>query len=341
MKTREIANFLSGELRGDPNVEIGSVADLENAKTGDISFVIKTEQDVSTFASCVIIPSGIANSKFPCEIAVANPRLSFAKLAAFLHPPKNRNAEIHRSAVIAESAKLGSNVFVGAFACIGENATIGADTQLRAGAKVGDNVSVGNRCVLHANVFIEDGCSVGNDVVLHTGVVIGADGFGYVKDENGEQVKFPQIGTVVIENNVEIGANSCIDRGALGETRIGAGTKIDNLVQIAHNVRIGKNCIIVAMSGISGSSVLEDDVVLAGQVGIADHVTLKRGVVIAAKSAVFPNKVIYEGIWAGIPARPLNEFTENFAALGSLSRLRKNVQDLRNRLESTESDDDR
>ena len=332
MKAREIAEFLGAELYGDGDVDIFRVADLTVAGDGEIAYSSSDATLHNVTAACVIVPNGVVNEQYRSVIPVANPKLAFAKVAAVLHPKKTRQGERHPSAVVAGNSNIGADVFIGALVCVGENSSVGAGTHLLAGAKIGDNVTIGKRCVLHPNVFVEDGCTIGDDVVLHSGVVIGADGFGYVKDEIGAHVKFPQIGTVVIEDNVEIGANSCVDRGALGETRIGEGTKIDNLVQIAHNVRIGRNCIIVAMSGISGSSVLEDDVVLAGQVGIADHVTLKKGVVIAAKSAVFSNKVISEGIWSGIPARPMKEFNEIFASLAILPNIRKAVKDLEKRL---------
>ena len=331
MKTREIAEFLGGELHGDGDLDINGVADLAAAGEGRIAYCNSSAVPDDVDASCVIVRHRTDISDQRSMIVVAEPKLAFAKIASVLHPQKIRGTERHPSAVIAESATIGPDVFIGAFVCVGENSILGYGTQLRAGAKVGDNVAIGKNCILHPNVFVEDGCSIGSNVVLHSGVVIGSDGFGYVRDESGAQLKFPQIGSVVIEDNVEIGANSCVDRGALGETRIGEGTKIDNLVQIAHNVRIGRNCIIVAMSGISGSSVLEDNVVLAGQVGIADHVTLKKGVVIAAKSAVYSNKVIRDGIWAGIPARPIKEFNENFAALGSLPTIRRALTELKSR----------
>lgn len=323
MKTGEIAEFLGGELYGDREIEIERVADIASAQESELAFLDPKNARKNTGAGCVLLIEGTDKRAFRSAISVPDPKLAFAKVATLLHPSKIRDPEIHSSAMVSPDAKVGRDVFISAFVCVGEGSSIGDGTQIRAGAKIGDNVTLGQRCIIHPNVFVEDGCTIGNDVVLHSGVVVGSDGFGYVKDEDGTHVKFPQIGTVVIEDNVEIGANSCIDRGALGETRIGEGTKIDNLVQIAHNVRIGKNCIIVAMSGISGSSVLEDDVVLAGQVGIADHVTLKKGVVIAAKSAVYSNKVISGGVWAGIPARPIKEFNENFAALRSLQRRRE------------------
>ncbi len=238
MKAREIAEFVGGELNGDGEVTIDSVASVSNAKSGQIAFVDGGEIP-ETNASCLIV-STKSECAAPVFIRVKNPKLAFAGIAARLHPPKRRDAEIHNTAIIAENAVIGKGVFIGSFTCVGENSAVGDGTQIRAGAKIGDNVIVGRDCIIHPNVFIEDGCTIGDRVVLHSGVVVGADGFGFVRDPNGKYIKFPQIGDVVIENDVEIGANTCIDRGALGTTRIGEGTKIDNLVQVGHNVDIGK-----------------------------------------------------------------------------------------------------
>ena len=328
MKTRDIADFVGGQLYGDPEIEIVSVADIRLAGVGQLAFLEKAISFSQTNAACVLVPPDFEPADSLTVISVESPKLAFSRVAGLLHLPKRRGPEIHKTAIIAESAKLDGGVFVGAYVCVGEDSKIGAGTQIRAGAKVGDGVRIGRDCVIHSNVFIEDGCTIGNGVILHAGVVIGIDGFGYVQAENGSHLKFPQIGTVVIEDDVEIGANSCIDRGALGETRIGEGTKIDNLVQIAHNVQVGKRCIIAALSGISGSSVLEDEVVLAGQVGIADHVVLKQGTCIGAKSAVFPNKVIPGGFWCGIPAEPIRDYKRNTALLRNLGRLRDEVKNL-------------
>jgi len=191
---------------------------------------------------------------------------------------------------------------------------------------------VGSGTVIHPNCVIYDGAIIGDNCVIHAGTVIGGDGFGYVRDDDGTQIKFPQVGTVVIEDNVEVGANSCIDRGSLDETRIGEGTKIDNLVQIAHNVQIGKRCIVAALTGISGSSTLEDDVVLAGQVGLADHVTLKKGVVIGAKSAVFPNKIVHSGVWCGVPVQRIDDYKRQHAILKGIERLKDRVDEIARRL---------
>lgn len=330
MKVREIAEFVGGRLHGDPETEILSVADIRLASAGQIGFLDGAKGSFpKTDASCVLVPLAFEVPDSHTFICVDKPKLAFSRIAAMLHGPKDRGPEIHGTAIIAENARVADRVFVGAYVCIGEGSEIGDGTQIRAGAKIGDSVHIGKDCVIHPNVFIEDGCTLGDGVILHSGVVIGADGFGYVQDENGTHLKFPQIGTVVIDDNVEIGANSCVDRGALGETRIGEGTKIDNLVQIAHNVQVGKNCIIAALSGISGSSVLEDDVVLAGQVGIADHVVLKRGVIIGAKSAVFPNKIIHSGFWCGIPAQPIEDYKRSTAVLRGLDRLREDVNTLK------------
>src|SRR5262249_47950030 len=218
------------------------------------------------------------------------------------------------------------------FVCVGDNSRVGARCQLRAGAKIGDNVRLGDNCVLHPNVFVEDSCTIGNSVILHSGVVIGADGFGYVRGEN-EYVKFPQIGTVIIEDNVEIGANSCIDRGALGETRIGEGAKIDNLVQIAHNVLVGKRVVIAAQTGISGSTVIEDDCIIGGQVGMGDHARVQSGAVIGSQAGVLPGKIVRPGVWWGTPVQPLDEYKQQNAHLKAIARLRDDVKDLKRRLE--------
>ena len=328
MKVREIAEFVGGRLQGDPEIEIMSAADIRTAETGQIAFIDRPGIFPKTSASCILIPSDLEPPDSLTCISVDAPKLAFSRIATILHPPKHRKSEVHKTAIIAEGARVGDGVFVGAYVCVGERSQIGDATQVRAGAKIGDDVRVGKNCVIHANVFIEDGCTIGDSVILHAGVVIGSDGFGYVPDEQREHVKFPQIGTVVIEDNVEIGANSCVDRGALGETRIGEGTKIDNLVQIAHNVQIGRRCIIAALSGVSGSSILEDDVVLAGQVGISDHVVLRRGTCIGAKSAVFPHKIIPGGFWCGIPVEPIRDYKRKTVLLRGLDRLRADVKNL-------------
>ena len=337
MKTREIADLLGGELSGDPNVEIAGVAAVGSAGKGDIVFYEKSDDAFLSKASCLLVPNASAADASRTLIKVKDPKLAFAQIAAVLHPAKLRQPEIHSTAVISESATIGSGVFIGAFVCIGDFSVIGDGCQLRAGAKVGDKVSLGRKCVFHPNVFVEDGCTIGNNVVLHAGVVVGADGFGYVRDES-EYVKFPQIGTVIIEDNVEIGANTCVDRGALGETRIGEGTKIDNLVQIAHNVQIGKRVVIAAQTGISGSTVIEDDCIIGGQVGMGDHARVQSGAVIGSQAGVLPGKIVRPGVWWGTPVQPLDEYKRQNARVKGLSRLRDEVHEQRSRIEKLEKD---
>lgn len=331
MKVREIADIIAAELFGDGDIEITGIASLKNATHGDLAFSESPDISFETGASCVILPTGSTNELGKAQLRVDDPKLEFSRVSALLiERPKQR--EWHKTAAIAHNADVRAS-FVGAFVTIGEGSTVGEGTEIGSGVQIGRSVIIGKNTVLHPNCVIYDGAMIGNDCVIHAGAVIGADGFGYVRDKSGEHLKFPQVGSVVVENNVEVGANSCIDRGSLGETRIGEGTKIDNLVQIAHNVKIGKRCIIVSLTGISGSSVLEDDVVLAGQVGIADHVVLKSGVTIGAKSAVFPNKVIHSGFWCGIPVQRINDYKRQHAMLKGLGRLKQQIRDLKSRLD--------
>ena len=339
-KISGLCDLVNGELAG-ADAEISAVADLETAAAGEITFVEKPGEEKfaalieKTRASCLIVPSDAKLETSIPLLRVKNPKLAFARIAEILHPAKKRSPEIHPSAVIAESAKLGRDVFIGAFVCIGENSEVGDGAQLRAGSKVGDNVKIGKNCVLDPNVFVEDNCTLGDNVILHSGVVIGTDGFGFVRGpaEDDRYVKFPQVGTVVIEDDVEIGANSCVDRGALGETRIGKGTKIDNLVQIAHNVQIGERVVIAAQTGISGSTVIESDAVIGGQVGMGDHARVLSGAIIGSQAGVLPGKIVRAGVWWGTPVQPLEDYKRQNAHVKGLGRLKEEVKELKRKLE--------
>jgi len=322
---------------GDGDRVIERVTSLDSADERDIAYV----EDEKLFAaasrsraSCLLVPKG-ANVNAPCRIEVPRPKLAFALIAEILHPPKRRSPEIHPSAVIAEDAKIGDEVFIGAFVCVGESSTIGDRTQVRAGAKIGDHVSVGADCVIHPNVFLEDGVTIGSHVILHAGVVIGADGFGYVRGDMGYH-KFPQIGTVVIEDDVELGANTTVDRGALGRTRIGKGTKLDNMVHVGHNCDIGERVVIAAQTGISGSVTIEDDCVIGGQVGFGDHIRVQSGAVIGSKAGVLPGKIVRPGVWWGIPIQPLEEYKRLNAHLGRVPQMREELRRLQERVKLLE-----
>lgn len=333
----ELSKLVGGEFSGD-DLQINGIADLENAGAGQITFVEKPSEEkfaaliAATKASCLIVPVEAEINAGVSLIRVKNPKLAFAKISEVLHPPKKREGEIHPSAIISESATIGADVFIGAFVCVGDNSTIGDGAQLRAGTKVGDGVTIGKNCVLDPNVFIEDNCTIGDNVILHSGVVIGSDGFGFVRGPEG-YTKFPQIGTVMIEDDVEIGANTCVDRGALGETRIGRGTKIDNLVQIAHNVQIGERVVIASQTGISGSTVIESDAVIGGQVGMGDHARVQSGAIIGSQAGVLPGKIVRPGVWWGTPVQPLDEYKRQNAHVKGLARLKEEVKELKKRLE--------
>jgi len=335
----ELAALVGGRLIGKDSVTVSRVASLEAAAEGDIAYVedgkffdaARTSQ-----ATCLIVPESM-NLDAPCQIVVKNPKLAFALIAETLHPPKRRKPEIHSSAVLAKDAKLGRDVFIGAFVCVGEGSEVGDGTQVRAGAKIGDGVTVGNDCVIHPNVFIEDGVTIGNRVILHAGVVIGADGFGYVRGDMGYH-KFPQIGTVIIEDDVELGANTTVDRGALGRTRIGRGTKLDNMVHVGHNCDIGERVVIAAQTGISGSVTIEDDCVIGGQVGFGDHIRVQSGAVIGSKAGVLPGKIVRPGVWWGIPIQPLDEYKRLNAHLSRVPHMRDELKELRARVKELEQE---
>jgi UDP-3-O-[3-hydroxymyristoyl] glucosamine N-acyltransferase len=325
MNVAEIAKVIGGKIIGDANVEIIRVADILTAKHGEISFLEKAETFTETNASCVIVGE---NTELNCTaIQVKNPKLAFAKIAEILHQQIFLSG-IGEHSIIHQTAEIGLNVFVGNFASIGENSVIGENSQICDGVKIGNNVLIGKHTVIHSNCVIYDNVSIGDNCIIHAGTIIGADGFGYVRDQNG-YVKFPQVGTIVIENNVEIGANSCVDRGALGETIIGEGTKIDNLVQIAHNVKIGKRVVIAAQTGISGSTIIEDDVVIGGQVGIGDHARILSGAIIGSQAGILPNKIVRAGVWWGTPVQPLEDYKRQNAMVKGLGRLRDEVKELK------------
>ena len=331
MKTYELAELVDGRVVGDGEKEIFHVNDLTNAGESEIAYV-ENQKFLSAAceskAGCLIVPPDVAD-KIPHRtlIEVANPKLAFSLIGAALHPPVRREPEIHSTAVIADSADVALTAYVGPHVQIGEGAHVGAYTRIEAGVVVGANVRVGDDCVLHPNVVLYDGVTIGNRVILHAGVCIGADGFGYVRHDHGYH-KFPQIGTVVIEDDVELGAHTCVDRAALGRTRIGRGTKLDNMVHVGHNCDIGERVVIAAQTGISGSVVIEDDAVIGGQVGFGDHTRVQKGAVIGSKAGILPGKIVRPGVWWGIPVQPLDQYKRMNAHLGRLGEMRERIKQL-------------
>jgi UDP-3-O-[3-hydroxymyristoyl] glucosamine N-acyltransferase len=331
----QLAAHVGGRVTGDGSVLIKGVASLEIAEEGEIAFVDDDrflEAARESRASCLIVPEG-ARVEAKCLIEAARPKLAFALIAELLHPSKRREPSIHPTAVVAASAEVSESAFIGAYVCVGEKTHVGAGVQVHDGAIIGGGVKIGRDCMIYPHVVIYDGVTLGERVILHACVVVGADGFGYIRSEDGYH-KFPQIGTVLIEDDVEVGAHTCIDRGALGQTRIGRGTKIDNLVQIAHNVEIGERVVIAAQTGISGSTVIEDDAVVGGQVGMGDHARVQRGAVIGSKAGILPGKIVRAGavVW-GIPARPLDEYKRLNAHWGRLPQMRAEIEELRKQVQ--------
>ncbi|HEY6046951.1 MAG TPA: UDP-3-O-(3-hydroxymyristoyl)glucosamine N-acyltransferase [Pyrinomonadaceae bacterium] len=334
----ELAARVGGRVIGDGGIIIERVASLEAAGTGDITYVEDEKLFAAankTRASCLIVPAN-STVAVPCRIEVAKPKLAFALAAEVLHPAKQPEPSIHGSAVIAESADVALTAYVGPHVSVGEYTQIGGGTQIHSGASIGDHVVVGSDCVIHPNVVVYDQVTIGNRVILHSGVVLGADGFGYVRDEQSYH-KFPQIGTVVIEDEVELGANTCVDRAALGRTRIGRGTKLDNMVHVGHNCDIGERVVIAGQTGISGSVTIEDDCVIGGQVGFGDHIRVQSGAIIGSKAGILPGKIVRPGVWWGIPIQPLDEYKRLNAHISRLPRTREELKKLRQRVEALEN----
>lgn len=336
MRVDELSEIVDGRVVGDRGTLIERIADLMNADQNEIAYVDDQklfEAAAESKASCLIVKEGLAE-KFPGRtlIEVKNPKLAFSLIGAALHPPVRREATIHPTAVVAENADIALTAYVGPNVCVGEHTHVGAYTRLEAGVVLGANVSVGDDCVLHPNVVLYDNVSIANRVILHAGVCLGADGFGYVRHDLGYQ-KFPQIGTVVIEDDVEIGAHTCVDRAALGRTRIGRGTKLDNMVHVGHNCDIGERVVIAAQTGISGSVVIEDDAVIGGQVGFGDHTRVQKGAVIGSKAGILPGKIVRPGVWWGIPVQPLDEYKRMNAHMNRLPQMREDLKRLEAQIE--------
>jgi UDP-3-O-[3-hydroxymyristoyl] glucosamine N-acyltransferase len=333
----DLAVRLGCRLDGDGAIEVSRVAGIEDAGPGDLTFLANPKYASrlgTTRASAVIATDETSGA--PCAVLrTAQPYLAFAAAVGILTPPHRPQPGISPLAAIDPTAEVGPDASVGPFVVIGRGARVGARTVLAAHAVVGAGSVVGADCHIHAHVSIREDVTLGDRVVVQDAAVIGSDGFGFAREADGSHRKIPQVGRVVIEDDVEIGAQSAIDRPAVGETRIGAGTKIDNLVQVAHGVRIGRRALLAAQAGIAGSTVLGDDVVMAGQSGATGHVRLGRGAIVGAKSAV--TKDVEAGAHvAGIPAGPLPEWREAAVLLRRLPEFRKALSDLEARLAAIE-----
>jgi UDP-3-O-[3-hydroxymyristoyl] glucosamine N-acyltransferase len=332
VRLRELAARLGCELRGDGETEIRGVAGIETAGPGDLTFLANPRYAghlAATRASAVVLGPG-RDAGLPCLVA-KNPYLTFARAVAVLCPPARPAAGVHPQAHVDATAVIGADVHVGAFAVVGPRARVGARTVLRPHVVLYEDVTVGEECLLHSGVQVREGCRLGDRVVVQNGAVIGADGFGFARDGDGQYHKFPQVGIVAIEDDVEIGALTAIDRAALGETRIGRGTKIDNLVQIGHSVRIGRDCVLAGQVGIAGSTRLGDRVTLAGQVGVAGHLTISDDAIVTAQSGI-PGFVEKGKVLSGSPAIDNRAWLRSIAVFARLPELQRRVRELEARL---------
>ena len=340
MRVDEIARRLNAGFEGAGDVEISGAATLEDAGVSDIAFVGNRKaaaQASESRAGCLLVTKDFPSGR--TLVRVVDPRASFAAVIGYLYPPPKIVAGIHPTAVVAQNASIAPSAAIGPHCSIGPRARIGERTFIGAGCAIGAGVEIGDDCLLHARVTMYDGVRIGRRAVLHSGCVLGADGFGFVRGPDG-YMKFPQIGRVEIGDDVEIGANSCIDRAALGVTRIGDGVKLDNLVHIGHNCTIGKHVVIAAQTGLSGGVVVEDFVVIGGQVGIGDKARIETGAVLGSGCGILTSKIVRAGqvVW-GTPARPLKDHLEQLASLARLPKLRSEVVEIEMRLRELETSD--
>ena len=329
----EIAQFLGAALEGDSLVQVSGVASPERAQASDLIYVDSQRQlnRASDSAARTVITSPGVRLMGKTVIETKEPKLAFAKAAAWILEKPAARAAVHPTAIVSPAAYLGAGVSIGPYVVIEDECRVGTATTIGAFCFLGRATQLGENCRLHPRVTLYPGAHLGNRVEVHSGAVIGSDGFGYVFGD-GRLWKFPQIGSVAIGDDVEIGANSTIDRGSLEATRVGNGVKIDNLVQIAHNVQIGENSVIAAQTGVSGSSTIGKQCVVAGQVGIADHCRIEDGAVLGAQAGIPTGKTIRRGqtVW-GTPARPLEKFKEQYALFARLPELAERLRRLEER----------
>jgi UDP-3-O-[3-hydroxymyristoyl] glucosamine N-acyltransferase len=330
---RQLAEACGAELLcGRADTPIRTAANLDEAQADQLTFVASTrylDKLAASHAGAAIVPRGTPKEvthNGTCLLAADDPELAFIACLHYMYPARPNPATVSPQAHVDPSATVGGATLVEAFASIGAGSRVGAHCQVHAGCRIGAGVTVGDHCMLHANVVLYDGVVLGDHVVIHAGTVIGADGFGY-KFRNGEHVKFPQVGTVEIGSNVEIGANTCIDRAALGVTRVGAGTKIDNQVHIAHNVQVGARVLLCGQVGIGGSTVIEDYAVLASQCGVADHVTVGKQAMVLAQAGVTKDVAAKDQVM-GFPAANRREALHHMAALRKLAGHQKELDEL-------------
>jgi len=336
VRVREIAEWLSTTFEGDGEKTIERAAPLETAGAHEIAFVGNRKaaaQAAASAACCLVVPPDFDNACGRTVIRAGDPRAAFARIVDRIYPKPRPESGVHASAVVEEGVALGESVSIGPHAFIGSGSAIGERTVVGPGCVIARGVHIGPDSILHAQVTIYDGVAVGARAILHAGCVLGADGFGFILAGDHYE-KFPQVGRVVVGDDVEIGANSCVDRAALGVTAIGDGTKLDNMVHVAHNCRIGRHVVIAAQTGFAGGVVVEDFAVIGGQVGVGDYARIESRAIVGSGAGILSKKIVHAGEpqW-GTPARPLREYLQHLAHMSRLPELREEVEQLKKRIE--------
>ncbi|HMF74277.1 MAG TPA: UDP-3-O-(3-hydroxymyristoyl)glucosamine N-acyltransferase [Bryobacteraceae bacterium] len=340
----QLAEICGGTAEGDTSRTIEGANALEHATASDLSFAGNKkaiEAAAHSRAGCLLVPPSFDGKGAWALIRVAEPRVAFVRGLHALYPKKTPAAGIHPTAVLAPGAEVAADCFIGAHASVGEGARIASRCSIGNGCVIGEGVDIGSGTVLHPHVTLYRGVKIGARVILHAGCVVGADGFGFtLVDDHYE--KFPQVGTVEIDDDVEIGANSCVDRAALGVTRIGMGTKLDNLVHVAHNCLIGKHVVVAAQTGFSGGVVVEDYATIGGQVGVGEKATIKARAVVGGGSGILTSATVRAGepVW-GMPARPLRKYLKGLAYTNKLPELDKIIRQLKQQMAEIESVENR
>ena len=333
MKLHDLAERLGCRLEGDGEIDIVRVATIQDAGPGEITFLANPKYESAlktTRASAVLLKDDAPPA--PCAmLRTHDPYLAFARAVGLFAPRLRPPSGIHPMAAVASDARIGRDVAIGAFVSVAEDVTIGDNTVIFPNVTIGPGAHIGSDCLIHSNVAIRERVTIGNRVVLQNGVVVGGDGYGFVRRGDGTHEKIPQVATVVLEDDVEIGANTTIDRPAVGETRIQSGTKLDNLVQIGHGVRVGRNVLMAAQVGIAGSTEIEDDVIFGGQVGVGGHLSIGRGAVAVGQSGV-TNSLDPGAMVAGYPAIDSREWRKSSVIFRRLPELKKRIEELEARL---------
>ena len=341
MKLSELADIVEGDIEGNQNIEITGVGKIESAGNSEITFISNPLYEKffeTTNAGCVIVSREFEHHKKRSDISllrVDDPYVSFIKLLEmFERRDDDELTGISDTSVIGENTELGEDIYIGELVNIGKNCSIGNSTKIMSNCSIDTGVIIGESCLIYPNVTVYKDCRIGNNVIVHSGTVIGSDGFGFAKNSDGTYKKIPQTGNVIIEDNVEIGSNSSIDRATIGSTVIGKGVKIDNLVQIAHNVEIGENTVIASQAGIAGSTKIGKRCVIAGQAGIVGHLTICDDVIIGASVGV--SKSITEpGLYTGYRARPHKEDLRNEIRIRNLETIEKKLKEFEAQIQKT------